>query len=80
MSKRKNLDQAVAMLPYNLRVVFLLRDMENLSTLETAEVLGLSETAVKTRLSRARLRLREDLSAYFGDQAGRGSLVGVAES
>jgi RNA polymerase sigma-70 factor (ECF subfamily) len=47
-------------------VVFILRDIEGLSTRETAEVLEISEMAVKTRLSRARLRLREDLSEYFG--------------
>ncbi len=33
------------------------------------KILGLSDTAVKTRLSRARLRLREELSAYFGERA-----------
>jgi RNA polymerase sigma-70 factor (ECF subfamily) len=68
MSKeaRKHLAEAAERLPHSLRVVFLLRDIEDQSTQETAEVLGLSETAVKTRLSRARMRLREDLSVYFG--------------
>ena len=65
---RKHLDAAIDQLPHSLRVVFLLRDIEDLSTLETAEVLGLSETAVKTRLSRARMRLRELLSPYFGER------------
>ncbi len=64
---RQELDKAVALLPETLRVVFVLRDIENLSTQEAADVLGISETAVKTRLSRARLRLREELSAYFAD-------------
>lgn len=64
---RQELDLAVQHLPATLRVVFVLRDMENLSTQETADVLGLSETAVKTRLSRARLRLREELSVYFSE-------------
>ena len=64
---RDRLDEAVEHLPYSLRVVFLLRDIEGLSTIETAEVLNLSETAVKTRLSRARMRLREELSAYFNE-------------
>lgn len=63
---RDRLDEAVERLPVNLRVVFVLRDIEGLSTRETAEVLEISEMAVKTRLSRARLRLREDLSEYFG--------------
>ena len=62
------LDAAVQTLPESLRVVFLLRDINDLSTHETAEVLGLSDTAVKTRLSRARLRLREELSTYFGER------------
>jgi RNA polymerase sigma-70 factor (ECF subfamily) len=65
---RERLDAAVQKLPERLRVVFLLRDMNDLSTHETAEVLGLSDTAVKTRLSRARLRLREELSMYFGER------------
>jgi RNA polymerase sigma-70 factor, ECF subfamily len=65
---RAYLDQAIGTLSPNLRLVFLLRDIEGLSTRETAEVLGLSETAVKTRLSRARLHLREELSSYFRDQ------------
>jgi hypothetical protein len=45
--------------------VFTLRDVENLSTEETAEALGLSVPAVKSRLLRARLQLRERLSRYF---------------
>jgi RNA polymerase sigma-70 factor (ECF subfamily) len=65
---RERLDEAVQELPEKLRVVFLLRDINDLSTHETAEVLGLTDTAVKTRLSRARLRLREELSSYFGDR------------
>ncbi len=65
---REKLDAAVQKLPERLKVVFLLRDINDLSTHETAEVLGLSDTAVKTRLSRARLKLREELSAYFGER------------
>jgi RNA polymerase sigma-70 factor (ECF subfamily) len=49
-----------------LRVVFVLRDIEGLSTSETAEVLELTPVAVKARLWRARLQLRERLSKYFG--------------
>ena len=63
---RARLDEAAARLPATLRIVFVLRDIEGLSTRETAQVLDISEMAVKTRLSRARLRLREDLSEYFG--------------
>ena len=65
---RESLDRAVDSLPASLRVIFLLREIEGLSTRDTAEVLNLSEAAVKTRLSRARLKLREDLSSYFGER------------
>src|SRR5213595_2435397 len=47
------------------RTVFVLRDVEGMSTEETAEMLGLSVPAVKSRLLRARLQLRERLSRYF---------------
>jgi RNA polymerase sigma-70 factor (ECF subfamily) len=55
-----------------LRAVFVLRDIEGLSTDQTAEVLNLSHTAVKARLWRARLQLRERLNKYFGKQAPSG--------
>jgi RNA polymerase sigma-70 factor (ECF subfamily) len=48
-----------------LKIVFVLRDMEEYSISETSEILNLSVTAVKTRLSRARLQLREELSRHF---------------
>jgi RNA polymerase sigma-70 factor (ECF subfamily) len=47
------------------RVVFLLRDVEDISTEETAKIVGISVPAVKSRLLRARLRLRELLNPYF---------------
>jgi RNA polymerase sigma-70 factor, ECF subfamily len=65
---RAALDRAVARLSDGLRIVFVLRDIEALSIQETSQVLGLSETAVKTRLLRARLRLREELSSYYGER------------
>jgi RNA polymerase sigma-70 factor (ECF subfamily) len=52
-----------------LSAVFMLRDLHGLSTQQTAETLGISEAAVKTRLLRARLQLREQLSAYFTERA-----------
>jgi RNA polymerase sigma-70 factor (ECF subfamily) len=55
-------------LPPSLKVVFVLRDIEGLLTEETAEVLELTPVAVKARLWRARLQLRERLSKYFGDR------------
>ena len=65
---KQHLDQAIRQLPEKLQVVFLLRDIEGLSIRETSEALGLTETAVKTRLLRARLNLREQLSAYYGER------------
>jgi len=52
------------------RTVFVLRDVEGLSTEETAEMLNLSVPAVKSRLLRARLQLRERLSRYFKNKKG----------
>ncbi len=65
---RKNLDIAIQRLPEKLRLVFVLRDIEGLSIQETGQALNLSETAVKTRLLRARLNLREQLSVYYGER------------
>ncbi len=65
---RQELDKAVNSLPENLRVVFLLRDIDELSTEETAEAVGISSGAVKVRLHRARLELRERLSEYFAER------------
>ncbi len=65
---KQRLDLAVRRLPEKLQVVFLLRDVEGLSIKETGEALGLTETAVKTRLLRARLNLREQLSMYYGER------------
>lgn len=66
------LDTAVRSLEPLYRSVFVLRDIEELSTEETAEALGLSVPAVKSRLLRARLQLREKLTRFFkrkGDDA-----------
>lgn len=64
---RRILDEAIQNLPESYRAVFLLRDVDGLSTKEVAEILGISEGNVKVRLLRARLKLREILSRYFGD-------------
>jgi len=63
------LERAIATLPETLRVVFVLRDIEGLSTAETADVVGLTQTNVKVRLHRARLALREKLGEYFAPAA-----------
>jgi RNA polymerase sigma-70 factor (ECF subfamily) len=61
----KILNEAVDSLKPDFRTVFVLRDIEELSTEETAETLGLSIPAVKSRLLRARLQLRERLTRQF---------------
>lgn len=65
---KTHMRQAIERLSPALRSVFLLRDIEDLSVKDTAEVLGINESAVKTRLMRARLKLREDLSIYFKER------------
>lgn len=67
---REVLDQAIQALPPTYRAVVILRDVEGLNTEETAEVLEISEGAVKTRLHRARIHLREALSPYFEREGG----------
>jgi RNA polymerase sigma-70 factor, ECF subfamily len=59
------LTTTIAELDPPFRIVFQLRDIEELSTEETAEALGLSIPAVKSRLLRARLKLRQKLNKYF---------------
>lgn len=68
---RQLLDEAIAELPENYRVVFVLRDIEGLSIREVADVLSLSEANVKIRQLRARLQLRERLTRTLGDEATR---------
>jgi len=74
--ERKELRDALASalnsLPEKYRTVMMLRDVQQLSIAETAQVLGISEANVKTRLSRARLQMRDALAPGFGttpDQA-----------
>jgi RNA polymerase sigma-70 factor (ECF subfamily) len=59
-------------LPPSLRTAFILRDVEGLSTEEAAEILQVTVDALKARLWRARLKLRELLTKYFGAHAARG--------
>ncbi|WP_376790140.1 RNA polymerase sigma factor [Thermoflexus sp.] len=65
---RSVLDEAIRSLPASLRTVFLLREVEGLSTEEVAQIMGISTDAVKARLHRARLQLRERLSRYFAEE------------
>lgn len=64
--------EAIRDLPPHYRIVLVMRDMEELSTLETARALGLPETTVKMRLHRARLMVRRRLEALFAG-GGRGA-------
>ena len=59
------LDQAIAALPGNYQSVILLRDVEELSTLETAHILDVTADVVKQRLHRARLAVRQKLDEYL---------------
>ena len=59
------LSEVIESLDVSLRMVFVLRDIQSFSTEDTARLLGLSEAAVKTRLMRARLKLRQRLNGWF---------------
>lgn len=63
---REVMEQEVSALPDSLRVVFVMRDVEGLSTTETASGLDVSEDVVKTRLHRARATLRDNLYRRAG--------------
>jgi RNA polymerase sigma-70 factor (ECF subfamily) len=69
---RTELEQAIHELPESLKTVFLMRELEGFSTADTAAALDLSEGAVKVRLHRARLWLRERLTPYFTELAQDG--------
>ncbi len=69
---REEMEKAIGELPERLRAVFVMRELEELSTEETAQALGVTPEAVKTRLHRARLWLRERLAAYFASDAPGG--------
>ena len=68
---RDVINKAVDLLPEKEKVVFLLRDVEGLSTEKTGEILNLTVPAVKSRLHRARLFLRKKLSYYFEEFSSR---------
>jgi RNA polymerase sigma-70 factor, ECF subfamily len=65
------MNEAVESLPPEFRQVFVLRDIEELSNAEVAEILDLSVAAVKSRLHRARLKVRNRLAAYFSEPKQR---------
>lgn len=67
---KKVLDESIKQLPQDYKIVFLLRDIEGLSTEETGEITNLSVPAVKSRLHRARAFLRNELNQSFGYERG----------
>jgi len=69
--RRRLVESAVMQLPPKYRMVLVLRDMEQLSGLEVAAALGLGVPAMKARLFRARMMLREALAPYFASSARR---------
>jgi RNA polymerase sigma-70 factor (ECF subfamily) len=62
------LDEAIKKLPADYRIVFLLRDVEGLSTEETAKIVELTIPAVKSRLHRARAFLRNELNKFLSEE------------
>jgi len=66
----KTLEAAVSKLPDVFRTVFVLREIEGMSVAETAAALELNEDTVKTRLHRARIRLREMIDPEFKSALG----------
>jgi RNA polymerase sigma-70 factor (ECF subfamily) len=62
------LDRAIALLPEDYRGAFLLRDVEGLSNEQIAKAMKLSVPAVKSRIHRARVFLRNELSRYFAKE------------
>lgn len=65
---RALMDEAIEALPLDQRTVFVLRDIDELPASNVAQVLGLSVPAVKSRLHRARVQLRDRLGSYFKGQ------------
>jgi RNA polymerase sigma-70 factor (ECF subfamily) len=68
---REVLEDGIQKLPEELRTVFVLRDVEGLANAEVAEVLEISIAAVKSRLHRARIALRDRLNRYFAGKLSR---------
>ena len=68
---REVMEEGIQRLPEELRTVFVLRDIQELSNSEVAEILGLTVAAVKSRLHRARIALRDRLNRYFADKMTR---------
>lgn len=63
------LEQALAQLPEKYRLVFVMREVENMSIAETVDTLNITEANVKVRLNRAKTMLRDSLSSYYKTDA-----------
>jgi len=74
---RRVMEEAIDALPPEFRQVFILRDVEELSNADVAEILDLSVAAVKSRLHRARLKIRNRLAPYFSENRRMGRAMGV---
>lgn len=73
------LERAIRELPEMYRSVILMRDMEELSTVETADILDVSPDTIKTRLHRARLAVRQTIDTYLrGEVKGEATIHGTA--
>ena len=73
------LERAIRELPETYRSVILMRDIEELTTLETAEILDVSPDTIKTRLHRARLAVRQTIDKYLrGEAKGKANIDGTA--
>lgn len=68
---REHIEEAIQNLSDSNRAAFLLRDVEGLSTREAAESLDISESALKVRLMRARMQLRDELTGFFAEKMTR---------
>ena len=62
---KEKIETYIDSMPENYKSVFILRDIENLSTKEVSNILGISPAAVKSNLHRARVFLRDKLSDYI---------------
>jgi RNA polymerase sigma-70 factor (ECF subfamily) len=71
------MDEAIEALPPEFRQVFVLRDIEEMSNAEVADVLDLSVAAVKSRLHRARLKVRNRIAGYFSENAKPKRVMGA---
>jgi RNA polymerase sigma-70 factor (ECF subfamily) len=65
---RMALEQAMLQLPEKYRLVFVLREVEDMSIAETVDTLGITEANVKVRLNRAKTMLRDSLSSYYKNE------------